>query len=80
LLDAVALGQFTPGPVFTTATFIGYIIAVFPEAIISTIAIFLPSFIFMLFINAFLSKIKASVVALEFLGSVIVAFLALMPP
>jgi len=60
LLDAVAVGQFTPGPVFTTATFIGYIIAGIPGAIISTIAIFLPSFIFVPFINAFLGKIKTS--------------------
>ena len=78
LLDAVAIGQFTPGPVFTTATFIGYIIAGIPGAIISTIAIFLPSFIFVPFINAFLGKIKTSVVASDFLGGVIVASLALM--
>lgn len=78
LLDAVAVGQFTPGPVFTTATFIGYIVAGVPGAIISTIAIFLPSFIFVPFINAFLGKIKKSVVASEFLDGVIVASLALM--
>ena len=44
LLDAVAIGQFTPGPVLSTATFIGYISAGVPGAAVATVAIFLPSF------------------------------------
>ena len=78
LLDAVAIGQVTPGPVFTTATFIGYVIAGIPGAIVATIAIFLPSFVFVPVISIFLSKIKNSAIASDFLAGVIVASLALM--
>nr|WP_320146300.1 chromate efflux transporter [uncultured Anaeromusa sp.] len=78
LLDAVAIGQVTPGPVFTTATFIGYVIAGIPGAIVATIAIFLPSFIFVPVISVFLRKIKNSARASDFLAGVIVASLALM--
>ena len=58
VIDAIAVGQITPGPISTTATFIGYVIAGFPGSIISTVGMFLPSFIIVLFTAKFLPKIN----------------------
>ena len=78
LLDAVAIGQFTPGPVFTTATFIGYLLGGWAGAIVSTIAIFLPSFIFVALSNPFVPRLRRSWVTGAVLDGVVVASLALM--
>src|SRR5208282_354227 len=78
LLDAIAVGQVTPGPVFTTATFIGFLLAGFPGALIATAGIFLPSFILVAVSSPLIPRLRKSAVAGAFLDGVIVASLALM--
>jgi chromate transporter len=78
LLDAVAIGQVTPGPVFTTATFIGYLLAGVPGAIVSTVAIFLPSFIFVAISNPFIPRLRSSNLMSSFLDGANLAALGLM--
>jgi chromate transporter len=78
LLDAIAIGQFTPGPVLTTATFVGYIIAGVPGAIVATLGIFLPSFLFVLLLNPLIPKMRQSVWFAAFLDAVNVAAIGLM--
>jgi chromate transporter len=78
LVDAVAVGQFTPGPVFTTATFIGYVIAGFPGALVATIGIFLPSFALVAASGPLIPRIRRSRRAGAFLDGVNAASLALM--
>ncbi|MGQ0761075.1 MAG: chromate transporter [Acidobacteriota bacterium] len=78
LLDAVAVGQVTPGPVFTTATFIGYLLAGPKGAVVATIGIFLPAFIFVAISGPLVPRIRRSPIAAAFLNGVIVASLGLM--
>jgi len=78
LLDAVAVGQITPGPVFTTATFIGYILGGPVAAVLATIGIFLPAFFFVAISGPLVPKIRKSPAAGAFLDGVNVASLALM--
>ena len=78
LLDAVAVGQVTPGPVFTTATFIGYVLAGAPGAVLSTVGIFLPAFVFVALSGPLVPRIRRSPVAGAFLDGVNVASIALM--
>jgi len=78
LLDAIAVGQVTPGPVFTSATFIGYLLAGFPGALLATAGIFLPSFILVALFGPLIPRLRQSDVAGAFLDGVIVASLALM--
>ena len=78
LLDAIAIGQLTPGPILTTATFVGYIIAGNLGAITATLGIFLPSFVFVLLVNPWVDKIRQSVLAGNFLDGVNAASLGLM--
>lgn len=78
LLDAIAVGQFTPGPVFTTATFIGYLLGGPSAALAATVGIFLPAFVFVAISGPLVPKLRASPVAGAFLDGVNVASLALM--
>jgi chromate transporter len=78
LIDAVAVGQFTPGPVFTTATFVGYLVAGWPGALLATLAIFLPSFVFVALSHPLIPRIRGSRWTGAFLDGVNVAALGLM--
>jgi len=78
LLDAVAIGQFTPGPVFTTATFIGYLVGGWQGALIATLAIFLPSFAFVGLIHPLATRLRRWPVTAILLDGLNVAALALM--
>lgn len=78
LLDAVAVGQITPGPVFTTATFIGYLLGGVGGAIVATVGIFLPGFLFVAASRPLIPRIRRSKVAGAFLDGVNVGAVALM--
>lgn len=78
LLDAVAVGQITPGPVFSAVTFIGYQINGLSGAVLSTIAIFLPSFVFVIATHSILPRLKKSALFMAFLAGVNAASLAII--
>ncbi len=78
LLDAVSVGQFTPGPVFTTATFVGYMIQGLPGAILATIGIFLPSFLLVGLLNPLIPKLRSSSFIAALLDGINVASWGLM--
>jgi len=78
LLDAIAVGQVTPGPVFTTATFIGYVLGGTRGALVATLGIFLPAFFFVAVSGPLVPRIRRSALAGAFLDGVNVAALALM--
>jgi chromate transporter len=78
LLDAVAIGQLTPGPVFTTATFVGYLLAGNAGAIAGTLGIFLPAFLLVWLVNPFVPKLRQLRWTRDFLDGVNAASLGLM--
>lgn len=78
LLDAVAVGQITPGPVFTTATFVGYLLGGPSAALVATVGIFLPAFFFVAISAGWVARVRRSAFASAFLDGVNAASLALM--
>jgi chromate transporter len=78
LLDAVAIGQVTPGPLFTTATFVGFILGGVPGALLATLGIFLPSFILVAISNPLIPRMRSSAWISGLLDGVNVAALGLM--
>ncbi|THD34096.1 chromate efflux transporter [uncultured Flavobacterium sp.] len=78
LIDAIAVGQFTPGPVFSSVTFIGYQINGLSGALISTLAIFMPSFIFVALLHPLMKKMRSSKLLSVFLDAVNVASVAII--
>ncbi|MGX5691419.1 chromate efflux transporter [Arcticibacter tournemirensis] len=78
LVDAIAVGQFTPGPVFSSATFIGWQIGALPGAATATIGIFLPSFLFVALLNPLVSKLRTSKIFSVFLDTVNMASIAII--
>ena len=78
LLDAVAVGQMTPGPVFTTATFVGFLVAGVPGAILATVGIFLPAFVFVALLHPLVPRLRGNPWTAAMLDGVNVAALGLM--
>jgi chromate transporter len=78
LIDAVSVGQVTPGPVFTTATFIGYVLKGVPGALIATLAIFLPSFVFVAVSHRYIERMRSSQLFSGLLDGVNAAAVGLM--
>jgi chromate transporter len=78
LIEAIGIGQFTPGPVLSTATFIGYQLGGFWGAIAATTGMFLPSFLFVWMLNPLIPKMRKSKILSYFLNSINVAAVAIM--
>jgi len=78
LIEAIAVGQITPGPVLSTATFIGYQLGGIPGALAATLGIFLPSFLFVWLLNPIVHRMRTSTILMSFLDAVNIAAVAVM--
>ena len=78
VLDAIAIGQLTPGPVFTTATFVGYLLRGVPGAVVATVAIFLPAFVMTAVLEPVITRLRAKPVTAAALDGLNAAAVALM--
>ena len=78
LVDAIAIGQFTPGPVFSSATFVGWQISGYPGAIVATAGIFLPSFLFVALLNPLIPRLRNSRVMSAFLDTINMVSIAII--
>ncbi len=78
LIDAIAVGQMTPGPVLSSATFIGYLVSGLPGALIATVGVFLPSFLIVALVGPWVPRLRRSAVAQAFLRGVNAAAVALI--
>jgi len=78
ILDAIAVGQLTPGPVFTTATFVGYLLRGVPGAVVATVAIFLPAFVMTAVLEPVITRLRAKPVTAAALDGLNAAAVALM--
>jgi chromate transporter len=78
LIDAVAIGQFTPGPLFTTATFIGYVVAGWPGALVATVGIFVPGFLLVAVSGPLIPRIRRAPMVAAALDGVVAASIGLM--
>ena len=78
LIDAIAVGQFTPDPVFSAVTFVGYQINGWTGAVLSTVAIFLPAFVFVALLNPLVKKMRGSGLFASFLDAVNIASVAVI--
>jgi chromate transporter len=78
LIDAIAVGQMTPGPVLSSATFIGYLVAGLPGAVVSTLGVFLPSFLIVAVVGPWTPRLRRAPAAQAFLNGVNAAVVALI--
>jgi len=77
-LNGIVLGQFTPGPIVITATFVGYLVSGLPGAMIATVAIFLPSFLMLIGVAPWFDRVRSSPWFTRAIGGILCSFVGLL--